>query len=111
MQLRELISEMNVLALHGSTAVDVTGISYEARRVVAGDIYVALQRESSDGHAEIELAISRGAVAIVCRSGAAFRQRVAQVEVTDTRAALAEISSTLFGRAGETLQIGRASWR
>src|SRR5687768_18322258 len=85
MQLRELIAEFSVLSFHGSTSVEVTGISYKARRVVAGDIYVALQRESSDGHAEIELAISRGAVAIVCRSGAAFRQRVAQVEVTDTR--------------------------
>ena len=116
MQLRELIAEISVLSVHGSTSVEVTGISYEARRVVAGDIYVALQREGSDGHTEIELAVSRGAVAIVCRSGAAFRQRVPQIEVTDTRAALAEISSTLFGRAGEKLHVigvtgGKGAWK
>ena len=93
MQLCELIAEMNVLAVHGSTTTEITGISYEARRVVAGDIYVALQRETSDGHAEIELAVSRGAVAVLCRPATTFRSRVTRVEVSDTRAALADLSS------------------
>ena len=116
MQLRELISEMNVLALHGSTAVDVTGISYEARRVVAGDIYVALQRETLDGHAEIELAVSRGAVAVLCRPGTTLRSRVTRVEVSDTRTALAELSAAFYGRAGEKLHVigitgGKSAWK
>jgi UDP-N-acetylmuramoyl-L-alanyl-D-glutamate--2,6-diaminopimelate ligase len=116
MQLRELIAEMNVLAVHGSTAVDVTGISYEARRVVAGDIYVALQREASDGHAEIELAVSRGAVAVLCRPATTLRSRVTRVEVPETRTALAELSSTFYGRAGEKLHVigitgGKSAWK
>ena len=116
MQLRELIAEINVLEVHGSTALDVTGISYEARRVLPGDIYVALQRESCDGHDEIELAISRGAVAVICRKTNNLRQRVTRIEVADTRLALAGISSVFHGSPGDKLHVigvtgGRGAWK
>ncbi|MGZ8919399.1 MAG: Mur ligase family protein [Limisphaerales bacterium] len=116
MQLRELIAELNVLEAHGSTAIDITGISYDARRVLPGDVYVALQRENADGHNEIELAISRGAAAVVCRKTSNLRQRVTRIEVADTRQALAEISSVFHGRAGEKLHVigvtgGRGAWK
>lgn len=105
MQLRELISEVNVLEVHGSTNVEIAGISYDARRVLPGDIYVALQREGSDGHSEIDLAAQRGAVAIVCRRSSTLRQRITRVEVSDTRLALAELSSIFHGRPGEKLHV------
>lgn len=116
MQLRELIAEINVLEVHGSTALNITGISYEARRVLPGDIYVALQREDSDGHNEIELAVSRGAAAVLCRKTSNLRQRITRIEVADTRLALAEISSVFHGKAGEKLHVigvtgGRGAWK
>jgi UDP-N-acetylmuramoyl-L-alanyl-D-glutamate--2,6-diaminopimelate ligase len=116
MQLREIIAEMNVLEVHGSTTIEVSGISYDARRVLPGDIYVALQREHSDGQAEIELAVSRGAVAVICRRVGGLRQRVTKVEVTDTRQAMAEFSAIFYGRPGERLHVigvtgGSGAWK
>lgn len=105
MQLRELISETSVLEVHGSTAVEIAGISYDARRVLPGDLYVAMQRENIDGHSEIELAVQRGAVAVVCRRIGNVRLRVTRIEVADTRLALSELASVFFGRPGEKLHI------
>jgi UDP-N-acetylmuramoyl-L-alanyl-D-glutamate--2,6-diaminopimelate ligase len=116
MQLRELIAEMNVLEVHGSTAVEIAGISYDARRVLPGDVYVALQRGASDGHSEIELALERGAVAVICRRISNLRQRSTRIEVTDTRLALAELASVFYGQAGEKLHVigvtgGSDAWK
>jgi UDP-N-acetylmuramyl pentapeptide synthase len=48
MQLRELLTEMSVLAVHGQTTMEIAGICHDARRVLPGDLYVALQRETQD---------------------------------------------------------------
>jgi UDP-N-acetylmuramoyl-L-alanyl-D-glutamate--2,6-diaminopimelate ligase len=105
MQIRELISESNVLAVHGSAAIDIAGIAHDARRVLPGDLYVAIQRETADGHSEIELALERGAVAIVTRRRSTLRHRVTQIEVADTRLALAELSSIFYGHPGKKLHV------
>lgn len=105
MQLRELIADTNVIEVHGSSAVEIAGIAYDARRVLPGDLYVAIHRENGDGHTEIELAIERGAVAVVSRRTNNLRNRVTRIEVADTRLALAELSSTFYGRAGEKLHV------
>jgi UDP-N-acetylmuramoyl-L-alanyl-D-glutamate--2,6-diaminopimelate ligase len=105
MQLRTILSEMNVLALHGSAAVEITGIACVARRVLPGDLYFAISRDCESGEADIELAIERGAVAIVCRKMGNTRFRVPRVEVSDPQLALAEASAIFYGNAGTKLHI------
>lgn len=116
MQLRELISEINLLEVQGPTAIDIAGIAYDARRVIPGDVYVALQREYADGHADIELAISKGAVAVVCRRTGGARLRATKIAVADTRLALAEISAAFYQHPGKKLHVigitgGAGAWK
>jgi UDP-N-acetylmuramoyl-L-alanyl-D-glutamate--2,6-diaminopimelate ligase len=116
MQLRELIAELNLIEVHGSTSMEIAGISYDARRVLPGDLYVALQRGTHDGHAEIELALERGAVAVVCRRLGNLRQRLTRIEVADTRVALAEVARVFYGNAGTKLHVigisgGADAWK
>src|SRR5688572_14984429 len=105
MQLRAILSEINLLAVHGSTAVEITGISCVARRVLPGDLYFAISREQENGEADIELAIERGAAAVLCHRMGNTRFRVPRVEVSDTRLALAEASALFYGNAGTKLHI------
>jgi UDP-N-acetylmuramoyl-L-alanyl-D-glutamate--2,6-diaminopimelate ligase len=105
MQLRALIEPIETLKVDGSLSVEVTGLAYEARRVSAGDIYFALQRGNSDGHSEIELAVQRGAVAVICRRNGAMRQRVTTIEVADTRGALADVSARFYGGTSDELRV------
>jgi UDP-N-acetylmuramoyl-L-alanyl-D-glutamate--2,6-diaminopimelate ligase len=105
MQLRTILSEMNVLAVHGSTTAEISGITCVARRVLPGDLYFALAREHESGEMDIELAIERGAAAVICRKMGNTRFKVPRVEVADTRLALAEASAFFYGNAGTKLHI------
>jgi UDP-N-acetylmuramoyl-L-alanyl-D-glutamate--2,6-diaminopimelate ligase len=105
MQLRAILFEMNILAVHGATTAEITGICCVARRVLPGDLYFAVAREHENGEADIELAVERGAAAVVSRKMGKTRFRVPRVEVTDTRLALAEASAFFYGNAGAKLQI------
>lgn len=105
MQLREIITEMSLVAVQGPTAVEITGICYDARRVLPGDLFVALNRDQDDGQSDVEQAMERGAAAMICRVGGKLRQRITRIEVTDTRLALAEAAAHFYGRAGEKLHV------
>jgi UDP-N-acetylmuramoyl-L-alanyl-D-glutamate--2,6-diaminopimelate ligase len=73
---------------------EVTGICYDSRRLRRGDCFVAIPGEHTDGHRYVETALRDGAsVAVVERRvGTAWPQ----VVVSDTRLALALLSSALF---------------
>jgi len=68
-------------------------------------MYFALERGGADGHREIELAIERGATAVVCRRNGSIRQGATKIDVPDTRIALAQASAEFFGRPAEQLQL------
>ncbi|MDO9634710.1 MAG: UDP-N-acetylmuramoyl-L-alanyl-D-glutamate--2,6-diaminopimelate ligase [Paludibacter sp.] len=66
--LNELILDIPIVASIGNTEVPVTGIEFDSRKVVAGNIFVATRGTAVDGHNFIATAIENGAVAVVCES-------------------------------------------
>lgn len=91
--------------------VEIHGIQYDSRKVVRGDLFVALRGSSSDGNRFIVDAIGRGARAVVTDTDAAvsdaycMHEGVAKVVVPDARAALAEISATYYGNPSRKLSM------
>jgi len=80
---------------------EATGVTFDSRAVGKGDIFFALAGESTDGHAFVADALSRGAAAaVVARDvpGAAGNL----VRVADTMTALADL-----GRAGRRRSAAR----
>ena len=85
--LATLVFEMDVTGAHGKvTGRFVTGVSCEAHRVRPGELFVDLGEDDGSG---IELAIERGAVAVVCRGGDWSYRGVTTILVADPRRALA----------------------
>lgn len=82
---------------------EVTGVSYDSRRLKAGDCFVAIPGTHTDGHRYVETALRDGAVAAVVqrRVGTAWPQIV----VEDTRRALALMSSAFYGRPSRSLSV------
>src|SRR3984885_14088838 len=82
--------------------VDVGGVQYDSRRVNPGDVFVAMQGETTNGNQYIEAAIERGARAILTDSREVWNQT--QLEhrqqpfylVNNGRRALAAISANLL---------------
>jgi MurE/MurF fusion protein len=73
----------------------IDSIHYRAQDVQKGGIFVAIAGLSADGHDFIDVAIAKGAAAVVV--GRQVSSGVPQVRVKDTRAALAQLSARFFG--------------
>jgi len=66
--LSDIIQEIDVVSYVGSNDVIITGIAFDSRAVVQGNIFVATRGKTSDGHGFIPAAIKAGAVAVVCET-------------------------------------------
>ena len=79
--------------LSGEGDTSVTGVAIDTRRLAPGDLFVALVGERSDGHAFLNDAAGRGAVAVMVREGAQVPQGIAAVVVDDPLAALGRLAT------------------
>ncbi|MGA8312189.1 MAG: UDP-N-acetylmuramoyl-L-alanyl-D-glutamate--2,6-diaminopimelate ligase [Terriglobales bacterium] len=100
----ELLYGAEVLAQNGNPGI--SGLDYDSRRIKPGDVFVAMQGESSDGNKFIDQAISAGAVAIVTDSATAKpRPSVAWAQVPHGRRALARLSANFYKKPAERLAV------
>ena len=90
--------------LSGEDQKEITGITYDSRRVREGFIFVAIQGGTADGHNYIDGAIAKGATAVVCDKGHPKLDglinkypAVSWIAVNDCREALAAFSSAFYG--------------
>ena len=100
----QLLYGAEVLSQSGNP--NVGGLEYDSRRVKPGDVFVAMQGESSDGNKFIDQAISARAVAIVTDSASEKpRDGVAWAQVPHGRRALARLSANFCKKPAERLAI------
>ncbi len=90
-----------------SRKLEIRGISYDSRRVEAGDLFFALRGAASDGHDFLAAAFERGAVAAIVETVPADLDRADRpvVAVRDSRRALAPISAQFFGHPASELTL------
>jgi UDP-N-acetylmuramyl pentapeptide synthase len=65
MTLRQLIDGLAGARLIGDGEVGVRAVRDDSRKVEPGDVFVAVRGMRSDGHAFVQTAIERGAIAVV----------------------------------------------
>ncbi|MBV8142179.1 MAG: UDP-N-acetylmuramyl-tripeptide synthetase, partial [Verrucomicrobia bacterium] len=99
----DLIQRLSAKSIQGSIDREITGIRYDSRRVISGDLFVAVRGASFDGHSFIEQAIDKGAVAIVGEQPA-LSQRATAIVVPNSREALAQLAATFFGDPSRKLR-------
>ncbi len=93
-----------VLAQSGNP--EISGLEYDSRRIMPGDLFVAIKGESSDGNKFIDQAIAAGAVAIVTDSANEKpRPDVAWARVPHGRRALARLSANFYNKPAERLAV------
>ncbi len=109
MELKELIQPLNVLEVTGDTQVGITGVQSDSRQVEKGNLFVAVRGVSVDGHAYIESAIEKGAIAVVCEEiPASVKTQIGGgypvfVRVKDSAEALGGLLSVWYGKPSEKL--------
>src|SRR5438270_6680164 len=85
---------------------EITGIQYDSRKIKAGDLFVAMRGDATDGNRYIDTAIKNGAVAVVSDSVSEKpRTATASATVQHGRRSLAVISANFFGHPSSKLKI------
>lgn len=104
MELRSLLAHVpEYTLLQGDPALDVGGIAYDSREVRPGDLFVCWRGLRFDGHAFVQEALARGAVAVVAERP--VEGAPVQVVVPDGREALARLSAAFYGFPSRRLRL------
>ncbi|HEX6503275.1 MAG TPA: UDP-N-acetylmuramoyl-L-alanyl-D-glutamate--2,6-diaminopimelate ligase [Terriglobales bacterium] len=104
MTFQQLLDGAEVLSQSGDASV--TGLDYDSRRIQAGDAFVAIRGESSDGNRYVDAALAKGAVAVITDSSSQPpRGGVAWAQVPHGRRALGRLSANFYKRPAEKLAI------
>lgn len=89
---------------HGRADFAATGIAFDTRTLVPGDLFFALPGESRDGHDFVAEALARGAAAaVVSRMPAGVEASAALVWVEDAGAALRRLAEAARARFAGTV--------
>ncbi|CAI7892235.1 unnamed protein product [Closterium sp. NIES-53] len=105
--LAEILEDAGVEALDvdGDLSIEITGIQADSREVKAGDLFVCVVGQTTDGHMYVGDAAERGAAAVVLSRGdVEVDERVdAVVQVEDTQAVLSALAGAFYDHPSEKL--------
>jgi len=101
-RLMAVLSPSRVDGLQGQ-GPEVTALHYRSQEVQPGGVFVAMRGRTADGHAFIDEARRRGAVAVVAEESVPGAGVLAIVP--DSRRALAELAAAFYGRPAEQLTV------
>ncbi len=105
MLLKQLLTSLPDASVEGSLDREISGLTYDSRRVSPGMIFVAIPGQNTDGHDFIPSAVERGAVAVVCDRSRVVSGRVTRVWVPDVRDAMAALSRTFYEHPSSRLKV------
>ncbi|MCC8358120.1 MAG: UDP-N-acetylmuramoyl-L-alanyl-D-glutamate--2,6-diaminopimelate ligase [Oscillospiraceae bacterium] len=103
MKLRELLTDIPIQEATASLDAEIRDICYDSRRVMPGDLFVAVEGLKSDGHRFIRSAIEKGAAAVLCQRRP--EGDAPYVLTPDSRKALALVSAAFFGHPADKLNM------
>ncbi len=101
MKLRDLLFGVTVLEHTADLDMTVSRVVYDSRKVLPGDLFVAISGFQTDGNRFISMAVEKGAAAIITakRPG----ENVPYVLVESDRLALSYIGANYYGRPAQSM--------
>ena len=101
MILSEILKGIKVCGGNVPERMEITGISYDSRKVQPGDLFVAITGFASDGHKFIPMAMEKGAAAVLCQQPP--QGDIPYIQVEDTRMAMALAAANFFGHPAKKM--------
>lgn len=105
-QLKDILYRTTINAVIGNTGIMVNTIAFDSRKIEKNDVFVAIKGTAVDGHDYIDLAIEKGAIAIVCEQlPLNCVDNITYVEVDNASRALAFMASNYYQNPSENLKL------
>lgn len=102
----DILAPVEVLKTIGETEKEISSIQFDSRKVEKGSLFVATCGTQVDGHAFIDSAIEKGAVAIVCeKMPDSFKEGVTYVQVADSNEALGRMASAYYDYPSSSMKL------
>lgn len=106
MKLEEIIQGVAIEEIKGDILKGIKGIHIDSRLVEEGDMFVAVKGTQTDGHAYIEKAIEKGAIAIVCETlPEHINEQLTYIKVNHTEDLVGKLATTFYGNPTSKLKL------
>jgi UDP-N-acetylmuramoyl-L-alanyl-D-glutamate--2,6-diaminopimelate ligase len=104
--LKEMIDYNDLLKIQGSQDPEVAGLAFDSRKVEPGFVFFAISGTHNDGHQYIDVAVSKGAVAIVCEVlPVLISEGITYLQVKNSSEALGKMASNFYGQPSQKLKL------
>ncbi len=104
MKLDALLKDVEILRSDLTDNPDITNVQYNSRKIETGDLFVAIEGYTTDGHLFIKDAVDRGAAAVLVTKWQEDLS-IPQIQTPDNRKSLAQISANLTNHPSRELEI------
>ena len=105
-RLNEIIAAVDVLGFQGQQDLEISGLNFDSRKCVGGNMFIAIKGEQADGHAYIEQAIANGAVAVLCEVLPDTLQKdISYILVKDANEATAIVADAFYDSPSKELTL------
>ena len=104
-KLSDILYKVRTSALSGNTDVDITGVQTDSRKIVPGNVFIAVRGSAVDGHEFIDKAIALGASTIVCEQIRDAREGITYVQVNDCAEAAGLMAHNYFDQPTNTIKL------
>ncbi|HEV2311131.1 MAG TPA: UDP-N-acetylmuramoyl-L-alanyl-D-glutamate--2,6-diaminopimelate ligase [Acidimicrobiia bacterium] len=102
MQLRELLTDVDVIDVRGDASVDVRALAHDSRHVDPGACFACIVGAKADGHRYAPAAVEAGAVALLVERRLGLT--VPEAQVADVRRALGPAAARLHGFPSQAMR-------
>ena len=106
MKLSEIIKEIEVLEVKGSTSVEINEVDIDSRKAGEGHLFVAVVGTAADGHDYIPGAVKAGVSAVICeRFPETMPENVTFVRVKNSGDIVGQVASSFYGNPSSKLKL------
>ena len=106
MNLKILLSELEIEEITGDCNADISSISYDSRKVIENSLFVCVKGTQYDGHNFIKEAIENGACAVIVEENVNIESyRTPIIKVANSKIALAHIASRFYNNPSKELEL------
>jgi UDP-N-acetylmuramoyl-L-alanyl-D-glutamate--2,6-diaminopimelate ligase len=105
-KLAELLAVTDGYAVHGGCELEISGLSYDSRRVSPGDLFFSLARDTQQNQAYLREALGRGARAVVVERWCGNERPAATlIEAAKPRRLMAAVAQRFYHAPSERLDL------
>ena len=103
MFLKDLLYQVNILHLIGSTDINIVDLQFDSRLVKKGSMFFTIKGIDHDGHIFINDVIKKQAIAVVVEElPKSINPNVTYIKVSDTKKAMGIMAANFFKNPSET---------